>query len=206
MDKEIAKILLKVNAVTLRVKPPYKWASGILSPIYTDNRALMSFPAERKRIIDYYIKTIKKNNLKADVIAGIASSGIPWAAWIADKLDLPMVYIRKKKKDHGKQNLIEGRLKKGQKVIIIEDLVSTGGSSVNGIHAIKAAGCKVIANVAIFSYELNKAEDNFKKERVNLINLTNISTLISVAVEQHYISESEKQQILEWRKNPEKWH
>jgi len=202
---EVAKILLKIKAVTLRVDPPFKWVSGILSPIYTDNRLLMSYPQERSIIVNYFIKLIKENKLEPNVIAGIATSGIPWAAWIASELKLPLVYIRKKAKEHGKENLIEGSFEKGKKVVIIEDLISTGGSSLSGVQAVKAAGGKVLANLAIFTYELKKADDNFKKEKVNLITLTNISELTDVAVVGEYITSEEKSKILEWRKDPESW-
>ncbi|MBL7054814.1 orotate phosphoribosyltransferase [Candidatus Woesearchaeota archaeon] len=203
--KETAKILLKIEAVSLRADPPFKWVSGILSPIYTDNRILMSYPRERNMIIDSFLESIKKNDLKPDVIAGIATSGIPWAAWIADKLNLPMVYIRKKQKGHGRENLIEGKLEKGEKVVIIEDLISTGGSSISGVQAVKEAGCLVMANLAIFTYELNKSKENFKRENTDLITLTNFSTLVDVAVEENFLSKDEMQNVLGWSKNPEKW-
>lgn len=205
MDKKAAKLLLKIKAVTLRVNPPYTWASGIKSPIYTDNRLLMSYPKERDEIVSHFLTLIKQNKLKPDVIAGIATSGIPWAAWIAAKLKLPLVYIRKKKKGHGKQNLIEGKLKKGRKVIIVEDLISTGGSSINGVKAVKAAGCTVLSNLAIFTYGLEQAKESFDKEKTLLLTLTNLHTLIDAAVENKYITETEKEQILEWHKAPKKW-
>jgi len=205
MDKETAKILLKIKAVSLRTNPPFKWVSGILSPIYTDNRILMSYPKERNRIIDSFLKIIKKNNLKPDVIVGIATSGIPWAAWIADKLNLPMIYIRKKQKDYGRENLIEGEFEKGKKVIIIEDLISTGGSSINGVKVVKQAGGVILANLAIFTYELEKAKQNFEKENVELISLSNFTTLVNVAVKENYIKKDEEKNVLEWSKNPEKW-
>lgn len=205
MDKEIAKILLKIKAVTLRTEPPFKWVSGILAPIYTDNRLLMSYPKERDTIIKSFLKIIKEKNLKPDVIAGIATSGIPWAAWIADKLNLPMVYIRKKQKGYGKENLIEGRLEKGEKALIIEDLISTGGSSINGVQAVKEAGGVVAANLAIFTYELEESKQGFEKENVDLITLTNFTALVNVAVSENYISKDEEGKVLEWSKNPEKW-
>jgi len=203
--KEIAETLLKIKAVTLRVNPPFKWVSGILAPIYTDNRLLMSYPEERELINSKFLESIKENNLKPDAIAGIATSGIPWAAWIADKLNLPLIYIRKKTKDHGKENLLEGKLEKGQNVLVVEDLVSTGGSSINGVKAVKSAEGNVIANMAIFSYELEESKSNFKKENVNLIVLTDISELTETAAEKEYITAEEKDQIIQWRKNPKGW-
>ncbi len=203
--EEVAKILLKIKAVSLRINPPYKWASGILSPIYTDNRILMSYPAEREIIVDSFVKVINENKIKADAIAGIATAGIPWAAWIAEKLKLPMVYIRKEAKDHGKENLIEGKLDKGKNVIIIEDLISTGGSSINGVEAVRAAGCNADYCLAIFTYELEKAKQTFEKLNVKLMALTNFSTLVKVATEENYIKGTEKEKVLEWSKNPESW-
>lgn len=205
MDKEIAEILLKIKAVTLRTDPPYKWVSGILAPIYTDNRLLMSYPKERDFIINSFLKIIKEKNLNPDVIVGIATSGIPWAAWIADKLNLPMIYIRKKQKDYGRENLIEGEFEKGKKVIIIEDLISTGGSSINGVKVVKQAGGVILANLAIFTYELEKAKQNFEKENVKLIPLSNFTTLVNVAVKENYIKKDEEKNVLEWSKNPEEW-
>src|SRR3989338_7403975 len=195
--EEVAKILLKIKAVSLRTNPPYKWASGILSPIYTDNRILMSYPAEREIIVDSFVKTIKGNKIKADAIAGIATAGIPWAAWIAEKLKIPMVYIRKEAKDHGKENLIEGKLDNGKNVIIIEDLISTGGSSINGVEVVRAAGCNVDYCLAIFTYELEKAKQAFEKLNVKLMALTNFSTLVKVATGENYIKGSEKEKVLE---------
>jgi len=205
MDKEIAEILLKIKAVTLRTNPPYKWVSGILAPIYTDNRLLMSYPKERDFIIDSFLKIIKEKDLNPDVIVGIATSGIPWASWIADKLNLPMIYIRKKQKDYGRENLIEGKFEKGKKVIIIEDLISTGGSSINGVKVVKQAGGVILANLTIFTYELEKAKQNFEKENVELISLSNFTTLVNVAVKEKYLSKEEEEKVLEWSKNPEKW-
>jgi len=202
---EVAKILLKIKAVTLRVDPPFTWVSGIKSPIYTDNRLLMSYPKERNIIVNYFIKLMQEHALEPDVIAGIATSGIPWASWIAAELKLPMIYIRSKSKGHGKENLIEGKLEKGQKVVIIEDLISTGGSSLNGANAVKEAGAKVLANVAIFTYELPDAEKNFKEAGIKLITLTKFSSLAEIAEKEDYIDKEEKASLLEWRKDPKSW-
>ena len=205
MDKEIAKILLEKKAVMLNVKEPYTFTSGIKSPIYTDNRLLMSYPGERDTIIKSFLKIIKEKNLKPDVIAGIATSGIPWAAWIADRLNLPMIYIRGKQKGHGRENLIEGKFEKGEKVLIIEDLISTGGSSINGIQAVKKSECRVVGNLAIFTYEFEESKQGFEKENVDLITLTNFTALVNVAVKENYLSKDEEGKVLEWSKNPEKW-
>ncbi|MCP3682710.1 MAG: orotate phosphoribosyltransferase [bacterium] len=201
----VAELLLKTHAVTLRTDPPYTWTSGILSPIYTDNRILMSYPLERRKIIDAFANAIKENELEFDTIAGVSTSGIPWAAWLAEGLNKPMVYVRKAAKGHGKENAIEGKVEKGEKVLVIEDLISTGGSSVAVVEALRTAECKVVACVAIFNYELKKGIDKFKKADCNLISLTNFSTLIELAAEQGYIKEDEKQKVLEWSKDPETW-
>ncbi len=204
-ETKIAKILLKIKAVNLRVNPPYKWVSGILAPIYTDNRLLISYPKEREIVVDNFLKIIKKNKIKADVIAGIATSGIPWAAWIAEKLNLPLVYIRSKKKGHGKENLIEGKLEKGKNVLIIEDLISTGGSSINGVEAVRKARCRVKACLAIFTYEMEQATSNFQKAGVELITLTNFTTLVDVAIKERYLNQEDKEKVLQWSNNPEQW-
>lgn len=203
--EETAKTLLKLKAVTLRTNPPYRWVSGILAPIYTDNRIIMSYPKEREKIIKGFIKIIEENRIKVDVIAGIATSGIPYAAWIAEELSLPMVYVRKKTKDYGKESLIEGRLEKGKNAIIIEDLISTGGSTINGVEAVRLAGCKVDYCLAIFTYELEKAKKSFEKAKAKLITLTNFTTLVNVAVKEKYLSKEEKENVLKWAKNPEQW-
>ena len=139
----VAKLLLKLKAVTLNPNKPFRYASGIISPVYTDCRVLIGYPNERNQIRDLYIEAIENSGIEFDVIAGTATAGIPHAAWIADKLNLPMIYVRGKAKDHGKENLVEGIIKKGQKAIVIEDLVSTGESSINSVNAIRAVGAEV---------------------------------------------------------------
>lgn len=203
--EEVSEILLKINAITLRPDKPFRYVSGILSPIYTDNRLLMSHPEERRRIVDLMVKKIKQDNIQADVIAGIASSGICHAAWLSEKLDKPMIYVRKKTKDHGKENLIEGDLKKGAKVIIVEDLVSTGGSLLNGVKVIKEAGGDIDCCLVIFTYEMEKAIKSFAEEGVKIIYLTNFKTMIDVAAKNNYIKEEEKQVVLDWAKDTAGW-
>ena len=205
IKKKVAQILLKVKAVTLSPSKPYKFASGILSPIYCDNRILMSYTKERKKIVNFFIKTIKENNLNFDVIGGIATSGICWAAWIAEKLKKPMIYIRAKAKEHGKENLIEGKLEKGQKVLIIEDLVSTGGSSLSAVNAVREQGGIVEDCVAIFTYEMEKQKKSFAENKCNLFALSNFTALIDVATKEKYIKEEDREKVLEWNKNPDKW-
>lgn len=203
--KEIANILLDVRAITLSPSKPYRFVSGIFSPIYCDNRLLMSYPEKRKKIIDYFVEVIRERNLDFDVVAGIASSGIPHAAWIAERLGKPMIYIRKKTKEHGKENLIEGKLEKGQKVVIVEDLISTGSSSVNGVEAVRDQGGIVENCLAIFTYEMEKAKENFRNAKCELIPLSDFTTLIEVASERNYIKPEERLKTLEWNKDPQNW-
>ncbi len=172
-EVEIAKILLESKAVTLRPEKPYRYASGILSPIYCDNRVLISLPEKRKIIIDSFIDLIKSSKIEFDVVAGTATAGIPHAAWIAHKLDKPMIYIRQKTKGHGKENSIEGILTKKDRTIIIEDLISTGGSSVGAVKAVKAKGGIVDACFAIFTYEMKKAKESFREVKCKVHTLTN---------------------------------
>lgn len=201
----VAKILLELKAVSLSAKVPFKYSSGILSPIYTDCRILMSYPKERQIIRDLYIDAINKTGIKFDVIGGTATAGIPHAAWIADKMNLPMIYVRGKVKDHGKGNKIEGKVEKGQNVAIIEDLISTGESSLQTAKAIKMAGGKADFVFSIMTYSMDAADENFKNSGLELISLTNIGELINSAIEMDYIKESDKPVILDWTSNPISW-
>ena len=151
MPDKISEILLKVNAVMLRTKPPFRWTSGILSPIYTDNRILMSYPRERDFIVNSFIKLIRKNKIKFDGFAGTATAGIPWAAWLSQKLKKPMIYVRSEAKEHGKENLVEGRIEEGKTYIVVEDLISTGSSSINTINAVREKTGNVECCIAIFT-------------------------------------------------------
>ncbi len=205
MTEEIAKILLDTRAVTLSPRAPYKYASGILSPIYCDNRLLMSYPERRRVIIENFKRIIQENNIEFDVVAGTATAGIPWAAWLAAEYNKPMIYVRSTKKVYGKENTMEGKLNPGQKVLIIEDLVSTGKSSVGAVGAARTAGGIVSHCLAIFSYELEKSKNSFEEKNCKLISLCNFSTLVPIAVESNYINEEEKDTVLEWNKNPKEW-
>lgn len=204
MEKEVAKILLEAKAVTLSPGEPYIYASGIKSPIYCDNRLLMSFPDKRKQIVKYFLEKIKDFG-DFDVVAGTSTAGISWAAWISASLEKPMAYIRGKSKEHGKQNLIEGKAVIGQKVLVIEDLVSTGGSSIAAVEAVREAGGDVVGCVAIFTYELEKAKKRFEEAKCKIITLSNFSTLVEVASETEYITEEDKAIVLEWNKAPADW-
>lgn len=205
MPDKIAEILLNLNAVMLRTKPPFRWASGILSPIYTDNRLLMSYPRDRDFILNSFIKMLKKEKIKFDGFAGTATAGIPWAAWLSQKLKKPMVYVRSESKDHGKENLIEGKIDENKSYVVVEDLISTGGSSLNTINALREKGVIVEHCIAIFTYELDKSKNNFEAANVQLHTLTNFTSLIKTAVQKKYIEKNELEHVMDWKKNPEGW-
>lgn len=205
MADKVAEILLKVNAVMLRTKPPFRWTSGILSPIYTDNRILMSYPREREFIVNSFIKLIKKNKIKFDAFAGTATAGIPWAAWLSQKLKKPMVYVRSESKNHGKENLVEGIVEEGKKYIVVEDLISTGGSSVNTINAMRDKNGIVEYCIAIFTYELEKSKNNFENADIKLLTLADFTSFVKTALQKKYISKEQLNHIMDWKKHPEGW-
>ncbi|MFS7207341.1 orotate phosphoribosyltransferase [Carnobacterium divergens] len=205
IEKKIAQDLLEIKAVSLSPNEPYTWASGIKSPIYCDNRITMSYPSVRREIARGLAELIKRDYPEAEVIAGTATAGIPHAAWVAELLDLPMVYIRGKAKDHGKGNQIEGRITKNQKMVIIEDLISTGGSVIDAAVAAKNEGADVIGAAAIFTYELPKGIENFKKHQLSFATLTNYSTLIDVALELGTIEANDLNLLKEWKQDPTNW-
>ncbi|KWX86355.1 orotate phosphoribosyltransferase [Paenibacillus riograndensis] len=201
-SEQIARYLLKIGAVALRPQAPFTWTSGIKSPIYCDNRLTLSFPEVRGYIADAFVETIASTYPDAEVIAGTSTAGIPHAAWVADKLNLPMAYIRDKAKGHGKQNQIEGLISPGQKVIIIEDLISTGGSSIKAAQAVQEAGGVPLVVLAIFSYELDRATEAFAAAGVPLQTLSNYTTLIDVALGQGTIADTDVELLQSWRKDP----
>lgn len=201
-SEQVASYLLKIGAVALRPQEPFTWTSGIKSPIYCDNRLTMAYPEVRGYIADAFAQLIISQYPDADVIAGTATAGIPHAAWVADKLNLPMAYIRDKAKGHGKQNQIEGRITPGQKVVVIEDLISTGGSSIKAAQAVQEAGGEVLAVLAIFSYELDRAVDAFAAAEMPLQTLSNYSTLIDVALAQGKIAATDVELLRSWRNDP----
>lgn len=203
--KTIAKDLLEIKAVYLSPKEPFTWASGLKSPIYCDNRVTLSFPKVRREIGVNLAKIIKENFPEAEVIAGTATAGIPHAAIVAEILELPMIYVRSKPKDHGKGNQIEGQLLKKQKVVLIDDLISTGGSVLEACAAVEKAEGEVLGVAGIFSYELPKGKENFAKENIPLVTLTNYSELLTVAMETDYITEDQLVLLSEWRKDPKGW-
>lgn len=204
-SETVAKILLELNAVTLNSKKPFRYASGILSPVYTDCRVLMAYPDKRRKIRDLYIDAIDKSGIIFNIVAGTATAGIPHAAWIADKLNLPMVYVRGKAKDHGKENLLEGIINKGQTAIVIEDLISTGESAINSVNAVRAAGGEVSYVFSIITYGLKKAEDNFNDNNLKLVSLTSFQNVVEKAQEMGYIKEKDRELILTWIADPASW-
>mgnify|MGYP003424047804 FL=1 len=189
----------------MKPNDPFTWASGIKSPIYTDNRVTLAYPETRTLIENGFVEKIKEAFPEVEVIAGTATAGIPHGAIIADKMDLPFAYIRSKPKDHGAGNQIEGRVTKGQKMVVVEDLISTGGSVLDAVAAAEREGADVIGVVAIFTYELPKAAENFAKAGVKLVTLSNYTELIKVAKVQGYISEEDLDLLHKFKENQETW-
>jgi len=205
IDQILAKKLLKIKAVKLQPANPFTWASGWKSPIYCDNRKTLSYPSLRNFIKLELACKIIENFENVTTIAGIATGAIAQGAMVAEELNLPFVYIRSTPKDHGLENLIEGDLKPRSKVVIIEDLISTGGSSIKAIEAVRNAGCDVIGMLAIFTYGFSISEDRFKEAKVKLITLCNYDAILDEALKIDYIDESEIKTLQEWRKNPAHW-
>jgi orotate phosphoribosyltransferase len=198
VKKEIAEILLNVGAVELNPNEPFTWASGIESPIYCDNRLTMSDPVGRKQIAVGLADLIRTNYPETTIIAGTATAGIPHAAWVADILGLPMVYVRSSAKGHGRSRQIEGKINPGDKSIIVEDLISTGGSSLNAAAALRSADIEVTGIVSIFTYELNKAVEAFEAEKLTYASLTDFGALIEVSKEKGAIDENSISSLLDW--------
>ena len=205
MKREIAERLLSIEAVALQPKNPFTWASGLRSPIYCDNRLTLSFPEVRKEIAAGLKTIIDEKFPEVDVIAGTATAGIPHAAWVSDLLDLPMCYVRSKPKGHGKTSQIEGKISKGQKVVVVEDLISTGGSVITAVEALRAEGCEVLGVVAIFTYQLTKGEEMLKSANISAYSLTDYPTLLEVASEKGYIKKEDIETLKSWRKDPAEW-
>ncbi len=206
LAKEIARDLLKIKAVYLKPEEPFTWASGIKSPIYTDNRVTLAYPETRTLIEDGFVEKIRAEFPDVEVIAGTATAGIPHGAIIADKMNLPFAYIRSKPKDHGAGNQIEGRVAPGQKMVVIEDLISTGGSILDAIAAAKREGADVIGAAAIFTYELPKAEKNFNEADVKLVTLSNYTELITLAEAEGYVSPEGLTLLEKFKHDQENWH
>ena len=204
-EKSIAEKLLKVKAVKLQPNNPFVWASGWNSPKYCDNRKTLSYPSIRNYIKVELVRTIINLYPDVEVIAGVATGAIAQGALVADELGLPFIYVRSSPKDHGLENLIEGDLKPKQKVVIIEDLISTGGSSLKAVEAIRKDGSEVLGMVAIFTYGFALAEDKFKNAKVKLTALSNYDAVLSEALATNYINEKDMETLKEWRQNPSVW-
>jgi orotate phosphoribosyltransferase len=205
VENLVAEKLLKIKAVKLQPANPFTWASGWKSPIYCDNRKTLSYPSLRNLIKLEISRIILENFQNVEAIAGVATGAIAQGAMVAEELGLPFVYVRSSPKDHGLENLIEGDLKPGQKVVVIEDLISTGGSSLKAVEAIRKDGCEVLGMVAIFTYGFKVAEDKFKEAKVPLLTLCDYNSVLESAVKSDYIHEEDLETLKEWRKDPAKW-
>jgi orotate phosphoribosyltransferase len=203
--RKTADYLLQINAIKLQPSNPFTWASGWKSPIYCDNRKTLSFPEVRSFIRDSFADLVKKNYPDVEMIAGVATGAIAHGALVADKMGLPFIYVRSGAKEHGLGNQIEGYFKPGQKVVVIEDLISTGGSSLSAVKALREAGCVVMGMAAIFTYEFKKAADGFDAENCRLFTLSNYSVLVDSALSTGYIGDAETETLKNWRINPESW-
>ena len=204
--QKTAELLLQINAIKLNPGNPFTWASGWKSPIYCDNRKTLSYPAVRTFIKLELARVISEKYENVDAIAGVATGAIAQGALVADLLNVPFVYIRSTPKDHGLENLIEGELKPGSKVVIIEDLVSTGGSSLKAVEAVRNFGCEVIGMVAIFTHGFPIATQQFKDAKVTLTTLSNYDAVVEEGVRTNYIDESDIETLQEWRKDPANWN
>ncbi len=203
--KKTAELLLSIKAIKLQPEDPFKWASGWNSPIYCDNRVTLSYVPIRNYIRENMAAIIEKKHGKPDVIAGVATGAIAIGVLVAQELGIPFVYVRPEPKKHGRQNQIEGFLDKGQNVIVVEDLISTGKSSLNAVKALKEAEATVKGMIAIFDYGFQNASKNFEKENLELTTLSNYENLIEQAMETNYISEKDFETLIEWRVNPSEW-
>ena len=205
VEVKIAEILLKINAIKLNPKEPFKWASGWNSPIYCDNRTILSFPDVRNEVKEELSRLLIDKFGKPDVIAGVATGAIGIGMLVADFLDLPFIYVRPEAKKHGRKNQIEGKINSSQKVVVIEDLISTGNSSINAVKALREQKIEVIGMVAIFTYGFDISFENFKNENLKLETLSNYKTLVDCALKNNYINLSELEELKSWNKNPSKW-
>lgn len=202
---KVAAMLLQIEAIKLSADKPFTWSSGWKSPIYCDNRLSLSYPEIRTAIRDGLVQAIRKNYPAAEAIAGVATAGIPQGALVAEAMNLPFLYVRAKPKDHGMENLIEGRLTKGQKIVVVEDLISTGGSSLKVVEALRKESAIVLGMASIFNYGFDVAVQNFNKANVSLISLSDFSYLLKYALEQKYITEEQLVSLKAWRVDPANW-
>ena len=205
ISKDIAESLLKVKAIKLSAEDHFTWASGWNSPIYCDNRKTLSFPSVRRQICSSFVEVIKQKFPKVEVIAGVATGAIAHGVLVAEQMNKPFIYVRAEAKSHGLTNKIEGNYKKGDKVVVIEDLISTGGSSLAAVEALRAEGVEVLGMMAIFTYSFPQAAANFEKANCIVHTLSNYSTLLDVAKEQSYIKADDIDTLSQWRENPSEW-
>ncbi|MBS7233687.1 orotate phosphoribosyltransferase [Flavobacterium psychroterrae] len=203
--EKTAELLLQINAIKLNPENPFTWASGWKSPIYCDNRLILSFPSIRNYVRDEFAKNIEKQFGKPDVIAGVATGAIGIGILVAESLGLPFVYVRPEAKKHGRQNQVEGFLQKGQNVVVVEDLISTGNSSLMAVEALRNEGANIKGMAAIFTYGFNVAEENFKNANIDLYTLSNYENLLDLAVQKQYITEDQQSTLLEWNESPSTW-
>jgi len=203
-EQEVARRLLQIKAIKLSPQKPFTWASGMLSPIYCDNRTVLSFPETRRFIVEQFVARSSTFG-SFDVVAGVATAGIPHGVLLADRLDKPFIYVRSKAKAHGRQNMIEGSLQPGQKVLVIEDLISTGGSSVKAVAALREAGAEVVGVLAIFTYGFAKATQTFEDADCLFTTLSDYHTLLAQARQQEYINAQQEALLAKWRQAPDSW-
>jgi len=203
--KEVARMLLEIGAIKLNLRKPYLWSSGWNSPIYCDNRLTLSFPEIRTFIKEELADAVETAYPDLEAIAGVATAGIPQGVLVADTLNIPFIYVRSKPKGHGLENLIEGKIKKRQKVVVLEDLVSTGGSSLKAAEALKSKGLNVLGMAAIFTYGFDIAAENFKLAKLSLITLSNYAEMLTVAMDQKIVREKDVIELKSWRVDPENW-
>lgn len=201
----LANFLLQIKAIKLNPASPFTWASGLKSPIYCDNRITLSYPNIRTFIREAFVRICTERFGKPDLIAGVATGGIPQGALVAQELGLPFCYVRSEAKSHGLNNQVEGIVPQGASVVVIEDLVSTGKSSLAAVEALREKGAKVKGMMAIFTYQLDAAAEAFKKANCDLVTISNYEALITKAVEENYVSDDQMQSLKEWRQNPQKW-
>ncbi len=204
-EREIAQSLLQIKAIKLNPANPFTWASGWKSPIYCDNRKILSFPTVRKQVYRAFAEMIREKYPDAEVIAGVATGAIAHGALVAEELGKPFIYVRSAPKSHGLSNQVEGHYEPGARVVVVEDLVSTGGSSLSAVEALKEAGCEVLGMVAIFTYGFPAAEENFREKNVSLDTLSNYNAMIELAAEQDYVGRDEMDALRTWREAPSEW-
>ncbi|WP_395626754.1 orotate phosphoribosyltransferase [Daejeonella sp.] len=205
VEQKVAEFLLQIKAIKLQPSNPFTWASGWKSPIYCDNRITLSHPSIRTYIRQQLSSLIQEEFGSVSVIAGVATAGIPQGVLVAQDLGLPFIYVRAKAKEHGTGNLIEGEFTPGQRVIVVEDLISTGKSSLQAVHALREAGCEVAGLVGIFNYGFDAADENFKNAKCRFLTLSNYTALIEYAAEHNFVSAEDLNILRKWRQNPEAW-